>query len=332
MPYEKMLTDMANTQKGLFSEHNYQLSSLKTLYIGGGTPSLWGKRGAHFLKSLFRDHGISLEAGGEFTLEVNPGTWTEEGIQAWKEFGINRFSLGVQALRKDYLKVLDRVHSVEDVYTTLDFFHKKNLSFSVDFMLGLPHSQEMKRDISEELDKILQYDPEHLSLYILTAKAGYKLKDHLPDDDFIADEYLLVANTLKDKGFSHYEVSNFAKPNKHSRHNLKYWKSSDMAALGPSATGFLAGPKLRFKWKTSGPHYVTEELTHHQYAMEKLYMGLRVTDGIEISKHLKNDPFPLLQAWEKSQLGAVNNGCFALTSCGFLQLDGLVDKLIPYIR
>lgn len=324
---------MMKKNQELFESHSLEMKSLETLYIGGGTPSLWGERGASFLNECFKDYGISLSGEGEFTLEVNPGSWTREGIKEWQNFGINRFSLGIQSLRGDYLKLLDRVHSVEDVFETLEYFKKIQASFSVDFMLGLPWSHEKERNILEELEEILAYGPEHLSLYILTAKGGYPHKEFLPDEVFIESEYLKVAKHLKNQGYSHYEVSNFSKPGKESLHNKRYWQSRSVASLGPSAVGFLATEQLRYKWKVTKAEYEEELLSEESFKLEKLYMGLRIDEGIFIKDHFSPREAerlePLLHNWCKEGFSVFDrdNDHLKLTSHGFLILDGLMQQL-----
>ena len=265
---------------------------------------------------------------------MNPGTWTEEGLQAWREFGINRYSLGIQALRTDYLKILDRVHSLDDVHETLSFFNKNQYNFSVDFMLGLPWSESKKRDILAELDDILRYDPGHLSLYILTAKGAYPYKGDLPEDDYLEKEFLLVSEKLREVGYEHYEVSNFAKPGLASEHNLRYWRCESVAALGPSAVGFLKEKSLRYKWKTDGHFYTEEALNADELKLEQIYMGLRIHEGLNPSEHFeikdRKEIECLLSEWESDGLGFGSWQHFTLTSKGFLILDTLMQKLFSY--
>jgi oxygen-independent coproporphyrinogen III oxidase len=332
-PFEQSLDAQLEKHKEIFSQ-KHKWSPLETLYIGGGTPSLWGKRGALFLKDLFEKHEISLKEEGEFTLEVNPGTWTEEGLNSWQEFGINRFSLGVQSLRSDYLKILDRVHSIEDVHNTLKYFSNNKLHFSVDFMLGLPWSQSKKRNIIEELEEIFQYDPEHLSLYILTAKGGYPFKKDLPEDDLLESEFLSVSDRLKKEGYEHYEVSNFAKKGAASKHNLRYWRCESVAALGASAVGFLKEDNLRYKWLVNGINFSEEKLNNDEIFLERLYMGLRISEGIKpkdlFDKKHEDEITQLLNEWTLTGLGHGGWGAYSLSSKGFLILDSLLEKLYPF--
>jgi oxygen-independent coproporphyrinogen III oxidase len=308
--------------------HGYQFAPLKTFYIGGGTPSLWGNEGVEFLKDFFQRKGLSLDKDCEFTMEVNPGTWTEESLLKWREFGANRFSLGVQSYQSDMLKVLDRVHSLEDVKDILAHFDKWDVNFSVDFMLGLPKSGELKRDVIAELKEVLSYDPDHLSLYILTVKSNYVHSKFLPKEEWIEDEYLKVSEFLLAKNYQHYEVSNFAKPGKKSRHNLSYWESKTVGALGPSATGFLAEDSLRYKWKPHSPAYETEILNVDEAKLEKYYMSLRSDVGLEVPLAQQTDAFRLkLEDWKKRDLVTFKDQRIYLTSKGYLILDSLMNDL-----
>lgn len=329
--FHELLDKMWITHENFLQENGFRFGPLKSLYIGGGTPSLWGMEGAKFLKEKLREWNLSLQEGVEFTLEVNPGTWTEGVIKEWQNLGVNRFSLGIQSLRDDYLKVLDRVHNVSDVFKTLKFFNEIEANFSVDFMLGLPWSETKGRKILEELDEILSFNPNHLSLYILTAKAGYPFKKELPEDDFLSEEYMEVVKFLEKKGYSHYEVSNFAKKGFESIHNIQYWKSNHVGALGPSAVGYLASVGKRYKWKTTKPEFVLEQLSEESIELENLYMGLRLKEGIRLKDHFSEGRIlklsPLFNHWKNEGLAEFESGRLALRSEGLLVLDGLMQQI-----
>ena len=319
--------------QGAFDEHEklrkvngYSWAPLKTLYIGGGTPSLWGIEGARFLKNFLKDNALSLAPDCEFTLEVNPGAWDEYTLSEWEKIGVNRYSLGIQSLDGTLSKYLDRVHSIADVYATLEFFYRKKVNFSVDFMLGLPFSKELSRDVINELERALKFNPSHFSVYILTVKNNYTHFKQLPAEEWIEKEYLSVAHFLKEKGFRHYEVSNFALPNKESRHNLNYWKSKTVAGLGPSATGFFAEEKLRYKWKTNSPVMELENLLDTEFHLEKVYMALRSFIGIDLDSFLPEKN--VFKKWEKMGWAAIEQDRYlTLTSHGYLILDTLINEL-----
>ncbi len=327
--FENYLEKSFLVHQNLMNEHGYSWAPLKTFYIGGGTPSLWGERGKLFLENFFKKHNLSLAKDCEFTLEVNPGAWTDESLSAWRKFGANRFSLGVQSLDASMIRFLDRVHSIDDVYETLNYFKKNQLNFSMDFMLGLPFSEGEKRDVILELTKALEYSPSHFSVYILTVKDNYKFYKNLPEEEWISREFLLVADFLKNAGFNHYEVSNFAKQNKESIHNLNYWKSKTVAALGPSATGFLADLKYRYKWQVGAPEFIPEQLNNEEFRLEQLYMALRSNIGIKLSDYVNDAKRQqvLLKKW--SDLGYIdsNSNQVHLNSKGFLFLDSILANI-----
>ena len=324
--YQHYLEDSFDAHQSLMEKYGYSWSNLQTLYIGGGTPSLWGKEGKIFLENFLKNRNIFLSPECEFTLEVNPGAWTEESLSEWRSFGVNRFSLGIQSLEAEMIKTLDRVHSVAEVYQTLEYFMKNDLNFSVDFMLGLPFSEKNNRNITSELEKALSFNPSHFSVYILTVKENYPHFKNLPSEEWIEKEYLDVSNFLIQKGYIHYEVSNFSKPNKQSIHNLNYWKSKSVAALGPSATGFLREERLRYKWKPNLPEMVLEYLTEEEFNLEKIYMSIRSEIGLNL-KELSEEIIPLVSDWEKKLLVVNNKGILKLTSKGYLVLDSLMDDL-----
>lgn len=316
----------------LLDKHGYKFAPLKTFYIGGGTPSLWDEYGANYLGQFLVRNKITLESGCEFTLEVNPGGWTQNGLEAWIEKGVNRFSLGVQSMNVNFLKLLDRIHNLEDVHNTLKYFDELDMNFSVDFMLGLPRSRELKRDVISELKEVLSYDPDHISLYILTTKSNYIHKDLLPDEEWVEEEYMKVSNFLEERGYDHYEVSNFAKKSKESMHNLRYWKTSSVGALGPSATGLLSDAGIRYKWKVNEPVIEIEELTQKDLRLERLYMLLRTNLGFDPKEYFETEKevetfLELAGSWQERSLAIVKNSIVIVRPKGFLILDSLMDEV-----
>ncbi|MFP5386771.1 MAG: coproporphyrinogen-III oxidase family protein [Bacteriovoracia bacterium] len=309
----------------LLQQHQVEWEELETVYLGGGTPSLWGAKGAEFFKALL-PVGMNQP---EFTMEVDPGTWNQEMFDAWKEIGLNRISIGTQTLDRDFLKVMDRIHSLEDSLNLLEKMQKERWNYSLDFLLGIPFSKEKKRDIQRELDTFLSYEPKHVSLYILNARSKYLLVQNIPDDDYIREEYLFVSGYLKSKGFHHYEVSNFALPGFESKHNQKYWRGESVAALGPTGTGYLKLSQekaLRYKWKVTKPEVEVEMLGKEELELERTYLSLRTSDGwapAEVTPKMNN----LFLKWSSLGYGEWKNQKITLTSEGFVILDSLMDDL-----
>ncbi len=334
--YENYLEMAFLKLKELSFQENYEFSSFDTLYLGGGTPSLWGEKGAQYFEKFFQKFDLSFSTNPECTLEINPGVWTKEGLDSWENWGVNRFSLGAQTLNSTLLKWLDRYHSLDETYLLLDELKSRNANFSVDFMLGIPQDVGEKRNLEKELTDVLSYNPSHLSLYILTSKKGYKWASKIPQEDKIAEEYLFVSSFLKERGFQHYEVSNFGKPHYESRHNLKYWSSQTVAALGPSSTGYFAESGLRYKWSqkwaNSDASYSTELLNQFQKKLELFYLQLRMGCLKDIQfffpEEEKERAFKnCLTKWEKEGLLCVGPASILLTSKGLLMMDSIIDEV-----
>jgi oxygen-independent coproporphyrinogen III oxidase len=337
--YHNYLEESLAKHHKFFLEHNIKFGKLETLYIGGGTPSLWGEEGSLYLSNLLNEHSISLNKNVEFTLEVNPGTWTKASLDSWENSGVNRFSVGMQSLDTQIFKFLDRLHSVDDSIKTMEELRNRKANYSVDIMIGLPFSEQNNRNLIAEIEQALTYNPSHISLYILTIGKGYKHYKHLPSEEYIENEYLIASEFLRSKGFLHYEVSNFAKKDKESKHNLNYWKSESVAALGPSATGLIKKGKLgiRYKWRSSlVPDYSVEQLSKKEMELENIYLQLRTNIGITLEMFSNN----LSRShWEKLTLKWINSKViveqakkYYLTPKGYLILDSIMSDIFTYYK
>lgn len=325
--FHQILRKGLKRHEELMQEYQMSWAPLETLYFGGGTPSLWGPEGAKFFKDEMRKY-FSLKTDAEFTMEVDPGTWTPEMISVWQELGLNRISIGTQTLNPEFLKIMDRDHSLEESHALLKFCQKNNWNFSLDFLLGIPFSQSKKRSIREELDQLLEYGPKHISLYILNARSKYPHIQSMPDDEFIREEYLFMSDYLKQQGFHHYEVSNFALPGFESKHNIKYWRSGSVAALGPTGTGLFSVSQknaLRYKWKVSEAEIEKELLGPAELDLERTYLELRTSLGWKPENSSKWQC--LFRSWEQQNYGKWTGERMQLSSLGFLMLDSLMDDI-----
>lgn len=324
--FHQFLNKSWDRHEKLLAEKEVEWGRLETVYLGGGTPSLWGVSGAEYFHKSILSH-LKMNSP-EFTMEVDPGTWSVEMMNAWRSIGLNRISIGTQSLDENFLTIMDRQHSLEESHALLRYCDSEKLNFSLDFLLGIPFSKEKKRDIKAELDRLLTHHPKHISLYILNARSHYPHIQHLPDDEYIREEYLFVAEYLKSLGFHHYEVSNFALPGFESRHNQKYWQNQSVAAIGPTATGYLSLSKteaIRYKWKVSQADVETEILTEKELDLEETYLHLRTSQGWA-PQNLQNYE-GLFRQWQTQGYGEFREGKMTLNSTGFLMLDSLMDDL-----
>ena len=309
--------------ESIMREQSAQWAPLETVYFGGGTPSLWDVDGAEIWKGM-----LPLTTDAEVTFEVDPGAWTPEGLAAWEEAGVNRYSVGTQSLDAEYLRILDRAHDRDETFKLLRHLAGKN--FSVDFLLGAPQGLK-KRDVLKELEELLSYGPKHLSLYILQPAAGYKLKAKIPDDEITSREYLAVSEYLRSRGFHHYEVSNFALPGFESRHNLRYWHGESVAALGPTSTGYFAQgleKAYRYKWKPGRAEVEVENLTLKELELEKLYLRLRLSEPFRIEEFTGVLDFERrLEIWQKRGLVLRVDNAWQMSPAAWVILDSLLNEL-----
>lgn len=209
-----------------------------SLYIGGGTPSLVA---ADYIANLLNN--IDLREGAEVTIECNPESTTAEKLMIYRDSGINRVSFGVQSMSSQTLAMLGRHHEVDDIYGAVEAIGSVGLNnYSVDIIYGA--AGETLSSIEDSLFKVLRFSPPplHISAYALTVEPGttlYKDPSRYPDDDYQAAAYDLIDAILKDHGYEWYEISNWAKPGFHSRHNWNYWVQGDYVGLGCGAHSHL---------------------------------------------------------------------------------------------
>ena len=268
---------------------------LDTLYIGGGTPSLLEPRQ---LETLFRT--LETLCGPvkdlkESTFEVNPESLTPEKASLLKAAGINRVSIGLQASQDRLLDRLGRLASFEEflkAFRALRLAGFDNLN--IDLMTGLP--DQSAGDFRETLKEVLALAPEHVSFYALEVHEGTAFAaEGVPEaPEAAADMFALAVPVLESAGFRHYEISNFARPGRESAHNLNYWEQGNYLGLGSSAASHSGGlrwantkdPELYIK-TAAGPEgpalEYSEVLTPEQRRAETLMLGLRKTDGIELT-------------------------------------------------
>ncbi len=308
------------------NESAVRVKPLKTLYLGGGTPSLLKEAFEDFIK-LLKD-SFDLSELNEFTMEIDPGTCQLKDLKNYQKAGVNRMSLGVQSFDPLIQPYLDRSHTVPQIKELLEQVSNLNINFSVDFMLGLAHPSYLKRDIEKELEEILEFNPKHVSLYILSVSESYPLAHYLPDEEIIAEEYKKVHDYLSKRKFHHYEVSNYAKENFESLHNWKYWNQESYMALGPSATGLILSAdnqSFRYRWS---PQYkiLKEDLTEDELKLEKFYTLLRTKEGIALDEfNLDN---AVISDFCKNNYGEMVSNRFRFKPHSWVILDSLVDKLL----
>lgn len=316
-------------------------SELSTIYIGGGTPSLIGGAGMHGLRQVLQT-SFSWNEDVEWTAEANPETFTHDVANQWREAGVNRISLGAQSFDENVLRWMGRMHGASGpgrAFTNARLAGITNIS--IDLIFGLPG--RFDRDWEADLDRVVDLEPRHVSLYGLTAEKNTPLgrwvaegREKLADEDQYVEEYMLAVEKLTSAGFEHYEVSNFAKPGFRSRHNQAYWEGVSYLGLGPGAHSFL--PPVRWwnvrDWADYSARLARgesvrendETVGEETARLERAWLGLRTRSGLPVQEMSAGQQARIAE-WRKTGLAEVEEGVARLTAQGWLVLDRLVIEL-----
>ena len=325
-----------------------------TLYLGGGTPSVIARDAiVCIINSACRYFRVKPEM--EITIEINPGTVSIDELHHYRDIGINRINIGVQSFQEKNLTFLGRIHSAVEANRTLAEARKVGFeNVGIDLIYGLPEQAE--KDWKQDIERAVAYQPEHLSCYTLTYEKGTAITADMERGIFVpakpehvAQLYLLTVETLQHRGYEQYEISNFARSiSFRSRHNYKYWNFTPYLGLGPSAHSFFLPDRV---WNKSDLNaYFTdlkngrrpvggrETLTREQLMIETIYLGLRLSEGIELDNFERcfsenfQDLFknPLARCLQDGLL-EIGNGRCRLNPQGMLLLDSIVSSFIDQI-
>ncbi len=273
--------------------------ALKSIFFGGGTPSLLsiGQLDT-ILTALRRKFAIAPTA--ELSMEMDPGTFTQEQIDGYIALGINRVSLGVQAFQETLLTACGRTHTPADIDAAIAMLHRAGVeNFSIDLISGLPH--QTLDDWQESLERAIALSPPHISVYDLTIESGTAFHrwyrpgaKPLPSDDATAVMYRLAQKTLTQAGYRHYEISNYAKPDYECRHNRVYWENRSYYGFGMGATSYVLNqrvsrPRTQMEYADWVKQLMAQDgvidhpTTSTQEALlDTLIVGLRLAEGIDV--------------------------------------------------
>ncbi len=311
---------------------------LTTVYLGGGTPSRLGSDGIQRLIGLVRE-SFEVDSGAEVTIEANPDDVSPEAVEGWKNAGVNRVSLGVQSFDDSVLAWMHRTHDAAQAESAVATIRNGGIqNISVDLIFALP--DRLNRSWSSDLRKALDLDPDHISLYGLTIEKTTPLGHWhargtvtAASEDSYATQFLEANALATRRGFEHYEVSNFARPGRRSRHNAAYWSGASYLGLGPSAHSFDGAVRswnvhAYAEWAarlSSGISVVdgSEELTDENRAAERVYLGLRTNLGLSASA----EDLKRANRWSEAGWAQIEDTRVRLTPEGWLRLDSLAAGL-----
>ena len=313
-----------------------------TIFFGGGTPSLLPAHDlGRVITAIKARNGLTSDC--EITLEANPDSVTEEKLQGYLAAGFNRISLGMQSAQPHVLAVLDRTHNPANVKRAVDMARAAGFeSISVDLIYGTPG--ESLEDWRSTVTEALSPDIDHISAYALIVETGTKLAAQIkrgeltmPNDDLMADMYLLVDQMCNDAGLNWYELSNWAKPGKECLHNIAYWKSANWWGLGPGAHSHVDRKRFwnvkhptAYKQKLfagESPIADSEDLTAEQLRDESIMLAIRMRTGLALSL-LTDSAKENLEAYKSSGHIELIEGAFQLTAQGRLIADRLVREAL----
>ncbi len=314
--------------------------SLKTIYIGGGTPSSLDIEELKELLEIVKPYTDGVE---EYTFEANPESLSEEKIALLVEYGVNRISLGVQTSDDEVLLKIGRKHTFNDVVKVASLLHKYHIdNISFDLILTLPEVDTGQ--LCKDIDNLLALKPKHISCYALEvhddtvfAKMGIKEADQ----DTIYQEYEIVNNILVSHGYHHYEVSNWGLAGYYSKHNLTYWMNEEYYGCGLGTSGYLNGVRYKntidLDTYNSG-HYLdsSETVTESDEIEYDIMLPLRTEMGIDDNEFKKKHGYSLLETKEKEISEMIENGYLKpiknhkiiCTFNGLMALNSVILELI----
>ena len=323
---------------------------LNAVFFGGGTPSLMDPEVvADVIAAIYRLWPVANDM--EITLEANPGSVEAGRFKGFRDAGVNRVSMGIQALNDADLKRLGRIHTAAEAMTAFDIARSTFDRVSFDLIYG--RQNQTLPEWRAELKQALSLAIDHISLYQLTIEQGTAFGDRyaigklrgLPDDDLGADMYSATQEICDEMGMPSYEVSNHARDGAQSRHNLIYWRYGDYLGIGPGAHGRLTQNGTRFatecfsnpqRWldasatgKTEKPR---EPLTPADQASEFLMMGLRLKEGVDLKRYttLAGAPLSKKKIIRMQDIGMINlvGDQLSVTNQGFMVLNAILAELL----
>lgn len=317
----------------------YKGETLKTIYIGGGTPSLLSFED---INSILCEFNYSPNA--EITLEANPETVTLEKFLAYKKAGINRISLGVQTFDNNLLNLIGRKHTKNDILNAVSIIKKAGFNnISIDLIYGLP--TQTFEGFVKDIEQAIELDTNHISTYGLKIEKNSffynNMPDNIPNDEMQANMYLKLCEILKKNNFNHYEISNFAKEGYESKHNSAYWQNKEYYGFGLNSSGYEEN--RRYKNTSVMDEYMKNpfnqdesEIISAKTTMEnEIFLALRLKKGINIKK--LNEKYNIdfvekykniIKKYENSGLTEIENGFYRLSEKGFLLSNEIMSEFL----
>ncbi|MRH43070.1 oxygen-independent coproporphyrinogen III oxidase [Aquibacillus halophilus] len=288
---------------------------MKTIFVGGGTPTALNYRQLESLLKIIADH-FEVDQCEEYSFEANPGDLDEEKIKLLKAYGVKRISMGVQVFDDEMLEQLGRLHRIKDVYQNIDSLTQHGITnISIDLIYSLPN--QSIAHFQQTIEEALSFDLPHYSAYSLQIEPKtvfyqryMKGKLHKPKEETEADMYDLLRNEMNKHGKFQYEISNFAEEGFESLHNLTYWNNDYYFGFGAGAHGYLPGKRiinlrpfpayLKKANEDGRPVLHIEEIGKKEQIEEEMFLGLRKTKGVSKSNFIKKFQLEMNQVYPEA--------------------------------
>lgn len=279
---------------------SYNIKELNTIYFGGGTPSFVDSKYIREIMSI-------LPKANEVTLELNPGTVNKEKLAEYKNIGINRLSIGLQAIQNDILKEIGRIHTLNDFEEAFKLARSVGFdNINVDLMHGLPN--QSVQDFKDSVDYLVKLGPEHISCYSLILHND--VFKNLPTEEDERKMYYYAKEKLKESRYIHYEISNFAKSGKESKHNLVYWNQEEYVGVGAGASSYLNGERytnvssieeyIKRINRGESVNIIEEKQNSEDKLNEYMILKLRLIKGVNIKETNEKFKTDIVKKYEKS--------------------------------
>lgn len=323
--------------------------NIKSIFIGGGTPSYLSSEDLKILLETINT--LNLDKNIEFTIECNPGTIDEEKLIVMKDGGINRISMGLQAVQNSILKEIGRIHSYKTFEENFKLARKVGFdNINVDLMFGLPNQK--LEEWKESLELITNLGADHISAYSLIVEEGtpfYKLWERnkliLPSEEDEREMYKITKEILNNSGYEQYEISNYAKNGKECFHNKVYWKLEEYIGLGSASSSYYEGKRIKhiedvteYIERINSNQSVIQEIIENSIEdnMEEfMFMGLRLIEGIKIEEFNRKFGINILDIYKESvennikkELLVIENGYIKLTEKGIELSNSVMSDFI----